>query len=204
LRRRATCSPGAQHGDISAAFATARSRRSSGRSRIPEALRISVGKQKDPMKTAITKLIAALALAASSTAGAVPHFYTFTSTDTDWSGSLEVDRGESFSRVSLTSNISNWNFTDRQFQSGWEFDVDSFSGFIDPQYQIFSLHSSGGVLTVDEVYDGSLFRRYRATLVPVSVEVSAVPEPEIFALLLAGLGALGVFVRRRTRAAEES
>ena len=57
---------------------------------------------------------------------------------------------------------------------------------------------------MDEVYDGSLFRRYRATLVPVSVEVSAVPEPEIFALLLAGLGALGVFVRRRTRAAEES
>ena len=45
------------------------------------------------------------------------------------------------------------------------------------------------------VTDGS----FTGTMTPISIDVAAVPEPETYAMLLAGLGVLGFAARRRTQ-----
>lgn len=48
-------------------------------------------------------------------------------------------------------------------------------------------------------FDGKAFHRYAFAVRDGDVAVSPVPEPETYALLLAGLGLLGVVARRRRR-----
>jgi hypothetical protein len=47
------------------------------------------------------------------------------------------------------------------------------------------------------VTDGS----FTGTMTPISIDVAAVPEPETYAMMLAGLGLIGFAVRRRKQKA---
>ena len=86
-----------------------------------------------------------------------------------------------------------------------------FAGFVDSQFIQAEVTSGGGVAMIDALHtftvdvtcedphDQFVSANGRLTAAVPTVSVVPEPEPVTLALLLAGIGAVGIVARRRTR-----
>jgi hypothetical protein len=88
------------------------------------------------------------------------------------------------------------NFTNEAFLFSVSFNV-LYKGRLDGDFVFNSGPTETGPLLVWGVYYGESMIQDYGTLLPGAWTVAAVPEPETYAMLLAGLGVLGAAAKRR-------
>ena len=124
-----------------------------------------------------------------------------------WIGVTDIQFAPTFGAgiQSLSLDIASWvngtvNFYDSANSLIASLGFTSNQGaYTDPgTYQNLAVTSNNGISHVDFVGAGILGN---TSIDNVMINVSAVPEPETYAMLLAGLGLMGAVARRRNRAA---